>query len=66
MSTVYCESLRSLCSSIVIPFISFERPMLCVSNSIAITNSVAESGQPGRTSRSDEGVLRRIRHSKHN
>ena len=50
--SAYCESLTSLCSSIVVPFISFERLILCASNLIAITNSVPESGQPWRTPRS--------------
>ena len=52
VSSAYCESLTSLCLSIVISFISFERLIICASNSIAITNSVPESGQPWRTQRS--------------
>ena len=35
VSSAYCESLTSLCSSIGIPFISFERLIRCASNSIA-------------------------------
>ena len=43
MSSAYCESLTSSCSSIVIPFISFQRLILCASNSIQMTNSEPES-----------------------
>ena len=44
VSSAYCASLSSLCSSIGIPpFISFQLLILFASNSVAITNGVPEN-----------------------